>query len=231
MPERKTRLRRKPRRRRYERKMRRYRNTSMFAQKGKLPIGKRFLFKTRYYETDLSVNPTAGGFASSYVFSANGLYDPNITGTGHQPVGFDQLMTMYDHYTVIGARIRAWFANEDTGQNQVVGIYASDGATTETDPRVIIENGMGKYTYLHENGNGASTKQLVLKLNPNKFLSVKSPTSDDRLKGSTSSNPTEQCYFHVWGASTNATDSGQIRLCVEIEYIALLTEPKTLALS
>jgi len=41
---------------------------------------------------------TTSGAVSTYVFAANGLYDPNITGTGHQPMGFDQLLQFYNHY-------------------------------------------------------------------------------------------------------------------------------------
>ena len=35
--------------------------------------------------------------------------DPNHTGVGHQPLYFDQLMTIYNHYIVIGAKITVKF--------------------------------------------------------------------------------------------------------------------------
>ena len=34
-------------------------------------------------------------------FSANGCYDPYISGTGHQPRGFDQWTAFYDHYCAL----------------------------------------------------------------------------------------------------------------------------------
>ena len=39
------------------------------------------------------------------VFSGNGLYDPDVSGVGHQPLGFDQWMTLYNRYRVYASRI------------------------------------------------------------------------------------------------------------------------------
>jgi len=36
-------------------------------------------------------------------FSANNLRDPNVSGVGHQPRGFDEYMNLYASYTVHGA--------------------------------------------------------------------------------------------------------------------------------
>jgi len=69
-------------------------------------------FKKRlvYSETSLTVASTSGS-SNSYFFSANGLFDPNTTGTGHQPMGFDQMMLMYEQYTVFASKITVEFIN------------------------------------------------------------------------------------------------------------------------
>lgn len=41
----------------------------------------------------------------SRVFYANGLYDPDITGTGHQPQGYDQWGDLYRTATVLKSKI------------------------------------------------------------------------------------------------------------------------------
>ena len=43
----------------------------------------------RYQET-LSLSSTSGSLFG-YIYNLNGLYDPNHTGVGHQPLYFDQL--------------------------------------------------------------------------------------------------------------------------------------------
>ena len=39
----------------------------------------------------------------------NSLFDPDFTGTGHQPYYFDQFATIYQRYTVIGSKLTATF--------------------------------------------------------------------------------------------------------------------------
>lgn len=38
-------------------------------------------------------------------FRLNGLYDPWYTGTGHQPMGYDQMCLFYDNYLVTGCKV------------------------------------------------------------------------------------------------------------------------------
>ena len=42
-------------------------------------------------------------------FVANGAFDPNLTGVGHQPRGFDQFMAGYETFTVTGSKISVNF--------------------------------------------------------------------------------------------------------------------------
>ena len=56
-----------------------------------------------YHEIITLDAPAAGG-AVEFNFACNDAGDPNHTGTGHQPMGFDQLCPgKYDHFTVIGS--------------------------------------------------------------------------------------------------------------------------------
>ena len=74
-------------------------------------IPDRTLIKMRYV-SDIVLNPAAGSTAS-YVYSCNGMYDPDITSTGHQPMGFDQWMAFYQHYTVLGSKLSCSFASSN----------------------------------------------------------------------------------------------------------------------
>lgn len=48
----------------------------------------------------------SGATGSNNNYSANDCYDPDITGAGHQPRGFDQWSQFYKRYAVIGSNIR-----------------------------------------------------------------------------------------------------------------------------
>lgn len=50
----------------------------------------------------------------TYVFNANSVFDPNQTGTGSQPTGFDQLMGLYYRCLVLGCKIKIKLANQAT---------------------------------------------------------------------------------------------------------------------
>ena len=67
------------------------------------------------YSDNRVITPTAAA-ATAYVYSANGLYDPDITGAGHQPMSFDQLIGMYEHYTVQSGKITVNFVNENANE-------------------------------------------------------------------------------------------------------------------
>ncbi len=195
------------------------------------PLPKVFKFSTKYAETQIDLNAGAGGLMVSHLFAANGLYDPNVTGVGHQPLGFDQIMPMYDHYRVIGSRIRATFSNADTSYSQIVGIHLQDNTTvSETSIDPLIENGMTRWTKVAPEGSGGCVKTLQMNFSNKKFFG-KAASSGDKYLGTISSNPTELAYFRLCCQPDHANDTGSVRCTVEIDYIALLTEPGNLAQS
>lgn len=220
----------KRRRRYYRRGTRSGFSRGVVVSKQSSPLRKTFKVRMKYCENAISLNPTVSG-AASYVFSANGLYDPNISGVGHQPSGFDEMMTMYDHYTVIGAKITCTFVNTDTTYTQQVAIVARDSATPNSDIRESIEAGTCVHSVLSPDGNDRATQTLVYNLNPNKFLGRSKPLSDPDLKGNVAANPTEQVYFHIMADPGNSNDSSIVGATVLIEYTAILHEPKEVGLS
>lgn len=223
---------RKPRRRR-RRKRRSYSMTRLSGPglSSTSPLPKVFKWKTKYVETIVGLNPGAAGIMANYLFSCNGLYDPDITGAGHQPIGFDQLMPLYDHYRVIGSRIRATFANTDSTFSQMVGIKIQDNTTvSETDMGILIENGPMRWTTVAALNGGDSVKTLTMNFSAKNYFG-KSALSDNDYRGDVSNNPDEQAYFRLVAQPTSANDSGDVRVTVEIEYIAILSEAKNLAQS
>lgn len=196
------------------------------------PLPNRFKTTLRYVETGVVLDPTLGGLADSYIFSCNGLFDPNISGTGHQCVGFDQLMSMYNHYTVIASKIRVEFINSDSTYNQTVGLFVSAGTTEQADIRVMIENGGCKYRTLGKAGGASSDRAtLTSQVAPLKWLGKKGIT-DDQVRGSASANPVEQCYWHIFANDFfQSNNSAPVAIQVQIDYVVVFTEPKELALS
>jgi hypothetical protein len=89
-----------------------------------------------YYDYAQQIS-AAAGFCASRFFIANGLFDPDISGSGHQPMGFDQMMLLYTTYTVVRATITVTAMAEVSGA--AAGIYLS-----LTPPRSLIRSGLLK---------------------------------------------------------------------------------------
>lgn len=189
------------------------------------PLGTKQYANFRYHD-QITLTPGTGTSAV-HVFSANGLYDPDISGVGHQPRGFDQVMALYDHFVVLGAKITLQFASGGVSGANVCGVRVADSATVSTSNDYNMESGNSVYG-VQPVSTGGSPLRLTMQVNPNKFLGRSSPLSDPELKGSTIANPTEQAFFHVFAFMGDAAGTPSTEYCsVIIEYSAMLLEPKT----
>lgn len=207
-------------------------NKSMHGYPSKLSVGpqlKSRKIKFRYCDK-LTLAPAGASVSAFHVFSANGLYDPDITGTGHQPIGFDQWMAFYNHYTVIGSKISVTFVNADVNQTGIVGITLDDDNTPiSTVASTLMEQPNCAYAMVNTR-EGSNKTTLSLQTNPLKFLTKK--VDDGNVTGDVSNNPAEQVYFTVWADSHDgAVMTPGMQCIVTIDYVAVLKEQKQLGQS
>ncbi len=78
---------------------------------------------------------TAGSVptASKYRLALNGLYDPDISGTGHQPYQYDQLIAIYTKYIARHAYVSITFSNPSSA-GLWVGWSVHTNTTSNDDP-------------------------------------------------------------------------------------------------
>jgi len=177
------------------------------------------------YSTNFQLVSTAGAVAS-YVFGANALYDPDITGTGHQPMGFDQMMQFFSHYTVIRSKLILVAANATSTPMQVCLRYDAAGTPLTVIER-ILENGGNVNTHLDISGSTNAQKEISLICDIAKLQGVNplALTADNTLRGDVASNPAELTYFHVQLFSASGF-TGTVNFDILIEYTAYFTEPR-----
>jgi len=179
-----------------------------------------------YYDQN---NFTTGAvLAGGYVFTCNGLYDPNITGVGHQPMGFDQMMLFYEHYTVTEAEITVNFYNNDVDDAVMVGVLIAPDATIETVFSKLNENGMLTKHWLTPSGGHDPKCSFKLKADVSKINGRKGIVGDDLFRGDSASNPTEQTYFHLFAYNQTTVNAVNVVFEVLINYKAKFTEPRKL---
>ncbi len=70
-------------------------------------------------------------FGNENSFRLNSLYDPDYTGTGHQPYGFDQITPFYARYMVDEVNLRVTFSDPQ-GDGVYCGVFIKNYLDTAT---------------------------------------------------------------------------------------------------
>ena len=215
-----------------------------YKPRPKLPLAgfpKQKMVRLRYVQELEIVSPSTG-LSNSIPFVANGAYDPFYPIGGHQPKGFDQWMSVYSHFNVVGSKIHVKMVG--TGQDNFCWGVARTAAPNELKDKslpYLLEwrgnKSPNSYTVVgSENGGYANnpTKMNTTRtaLYSQKKQFGKNATSTAELIGSASSNPAELSIFEVWQCPIQQQlQSKTADYVVVIDYLVLFTEPKILAQS
>ena len=174
-------------------------------------------------------------------FRANGLYDPNLTGTGHQPRGFDEHAALYDHYTCIGSKMKVTFES-DVDQLSAAGQYCfvtlQDTNSTPASLIDIMEGGQGKSAYNYRPRSTAAGKSVALtaKYSPYRMHGIPKSQSllcMDELTPQVGANPLEDAVYTIGVCCerTTSTDPPALVARVEIEYLVIFSEKRPMSSS
>ncbi len=178
----------------------------------------------RYCESRV-VNGTTGALGT-YVFSANGLFDPNITGTGHQPYGFDQMIAYYQKAVVERSKIVVEVITSQIGQVGVILSTESNVAATLTSADTLTEPGRGQAAICYSTSGPARTLEaswdkaaLYPEADPADFTTV------------SNSNPTNQDYYTFYVQALDGSTTVAANIIVVITYDVTWQDPVTIASS
>lgn len=189
----------------------------------------------KYVQT-VTLDAGASGVPAQYNFRANSIYDPDLTGTGGQPMGRDQFEIIYDHYTVIGARMKVkFFTTGDYKQNVAmwVGGRLQDAASTYSNlPYLLEQPGTKGKMMMTGTYDGRQTTDLTLKYSPKKMfkLGKGSVVGNTRICAQQGANPVEDAIFSIIAVQPDGStvDPVPISALVQIEYIVCFTEQRPL---
>jgi len=222
------------------RKKRRSTPKSQFSKmRMRLPLGgfpQRLTVRLKYVQ--IKTYDAAAGSFSMNSFRANSLHDPDATGVGHQPSNYDRLSEIYDRYTVIASQCKNYLVhttNTNVTPGQVVCLLTEAGTDVSTahasggienvleQPRVarsIRNNGI-------VNAAGVNLRGVGQTFTAAKFFGVKNVVGENPYSTGVGTNPAEGAFFEVAYLSGDDTnDPGSVTIRTEIEYIAVMTEPK-----
>lgn len=183
------------------------------------------------YVSKFVIDVGASAEFKEYIFSANSIFDPDVTSAGHQPYGFDQWTTFYKQYVVLGSKITVQGITDTTSTPSIYGVRTVDLATTgHTTITGLMENPIVSYRVLQLAANGNVPDPATARFSAKKWFNVKDVKDNKtRIGALMTASPSEQAYFSVFAGPHNATtDIPAIYFLATIHYTVLLSEPKEL---
>lgn len=191
---------------------------------------KKLKFVHRYAE-QVNMSSTAGASARQR-FYANSMYDPNQTGVGHQPLYFDQLGEIYDHWFVVSSKIKFTVIPQGTAVQAPFRLFAQINDDT------VVSAGTGDAVVEQTTGQ---SRMCTGGLNPSKeVIYMRYNALDDwgqgllnnsRQRGTTSNNPSELTYYELNLNSVDNSSTVSVHVMAEIEYTAIWVEQRDTAQS
>lgn len=177
------------------------------------------------YATTTEVTIDAGGTALVAI-RANGLFDPEVAIGGHQPMYYDQLTALYNHWTVVKSRMKATIVGVSGlgGTCQVTQLIDDDSAVTTSVPGIrerigaktrmytTSQTDVGGYTYF--NAQAVFGGNVI---------------DNTELQGDAANDPVEQQVFFVYLSQGTPTNVFQIN--IEVEYDVVWQELKSIGAS
>lgn len=182
---------------------------------------------THKYRDIFNVTSTSGGIGTQ-IFSCNGMFKPDQTNAGHQPLYFDQMTPLYNHYCVIGSKI-TWRISPSTSllNTAYAAVFINDDTVGPATVSTVAEQTTGQFRQIVP----LIAKPCVItqKWSAKKYFG-KDVLANDELQGTVAANPTEQSYFAL-GIQVTGNATVSFSVDVEVEYLAIWKEVTNVAAS
>lgn len=184
------------------------------------------------YSQYVSLADAVGGFVKANVFAGNSCYDPDQTGSGHQPYYFDEWGKLYQKYMVTGCSIKCNFASAAGNTKGVwVGIMAKSVSTTTTDITAANERAYVRDAVITPSGGG-SNKTLSMYQTTRRILATgKITTTNSDYGALIAANPSLLWYYDIVAGSVDQSSVFGVDCTVELKYYVTFYDRKIAAQS
>lgn len=184
------------------------------------------------YAVKYNLTEGAAGQGTAYALSLNGLYDPDITSVGAQPVTFDQISAMYQLLRVSHVDVDVFIActNSGGGIPCVVGTAINWVNALPNNPVTWAALPMSRSKML-VSGGYPTVANFKFGVKPWKVLGISRVQymTDLEYASRPTGNPSSQAYLNVWQYGTTQVASTYIE--VRLVYTVEVSLPQPLSFS
>ncbi len=165
------------------------------------------------------VEAAAGG-SYMYDYRITDLYDPDYTGTGNQPVGFDQFTAMYGRFRVLFVSVSVEFQQMTPGG--VVGAFPSADPALPAAQLSWPSQPLAMSGLVTTNSPGRTFRWRirpweVFRITKRQYM------DEEDYAGTSAASPSRNIYFHTWIRGLGASVSScavLVRMAYDVEFFS-----------
>jgi len=165
------------------------------------------------------LNLSGSSATTEYIFTGNGLYDPDVTGTGGQPDGFDQWNNIYTRYLGLRSSILIRIIDNSSTGNILITCFPTVQAGGVTQAIDAMSQPYAKWVTATLS-TGQSRNQMSLNMNTGRIWG-KDPRYDDLFSAGFGANPSNLWYWCI-NSDAFPASAYNYTLYIQIVYTALL---------
>jgi len=153
-----------------------------------------------------------------YSFRGNSLWDPNLTGSGHQPLFFDQYAAIYQRYKVFASKITVLVTNPTSSPCNMVLQSGTDNYLGSSYSQILEQPG-AKVTRTIPPTNQMTSKMTNFSTTRRACGLSRKEVSEENYSALVTGNPNEIWYHNLFFQNAYAI-AINVYITVQITYYA-----------
>lgn len=157
-------------------------------------------------------------YYSEYYYRGNSIWDPDGTGSGHQPLYYDQYSLLYNKYRVIGSAITLDVMNDSGVKALMYVVQPSTDISPLTDITTVYEQQRSKAPKFVPIAQRVASRHKQYCSTRQVCGLTKSQLYDDTFAANITADPSNVWYWNILFTTSDQTTAVQYSYMIKIVY-------------